>query len=96
MVSIERTPRVKKRFEANRPFAGVDLMFEQLTASSQGVTSRSGGRPNLVWLDYDKPISKEMLSDVAEVVQRTGAFSVLIVTVWPSRAATRRRESIRS
>jgi hypothetical protein len=84
LVSIELTQDagVKQRFEANKPFDCVDLIFGHTNGVLPRLfTARTGGGHNLVWLDYDKPISKEMLTDVATVVKRTGAFSVLMVTV---------------
>jgi hypothetical protein len=80
MVSIEDAsdPGVKARFEYNRPFKCVDMMF----GSSGGVLPRlAWDVRSIVWLDYDGILNKEVLEDIATVTSKVPSGSILLVSV---------------
>jgi len=82
MLSIEQAVHSRKRFEFNRPF-NFDIDFRSSTAV---LPELSYERRQCIWLDYDDPISTEMLSDAASIATRARSGSVLAISIQCHRA----------
>ena len=67
----------RRRFEFNRPYAAVDLLF----GTPSDATARFDARPVIAWFDYEGRLDEEVLDDVSLFVRRVPDPSVLIVTV---------------
>ena len=77
MLSIEQAVQSQPRFEANKPFA-ISMDFRP---SSQALPELDYDRPQFIWLDYDDPITLDMVNDVAAVARRASSGTVLVVSV---------------
>ncbi len=78
MVSIEQDEGQRERFLFNRPFRTVKLLFgtsHELLPTLNWIT------PSIVWLDYDVPLTNDVLTDVDWVCSAAPSGSALIVTV---------------
>lgn len=65
------------RFEFNRPYAAVDLLF----GTPSEATARFDSRPVIAWFDYEYRLDEEILDDIALFVRTVPDRSALIVTV---------------
>lgn len=89
MISIERvvgdtTPRgVKARIEANKPFAAIRMDFRETT---QALPRLDWTTRQFVWLDYDDPISSNILLDAKTIGARARSGSVFAVSVQCQQA----------
>jgi hypothetical protein len=92
MLSIEQAVRSRARFEANKPFA-IEIDFR---ASSLVLPGLDYERPQFFWLDYDDPITLDMVNDVAAIARRASSGTVLVVSVQcvrpPDIAAAEREQ----
>jgi hypothetical protein len=77
MVSIEASIDSKERFLANRPF-NITLHFSKTT---EAIPKIDWGRRQLVWLDYDGRIDKDVVADAKAVAGRALSGSVLAISV---------------
>jgi len=77
MLSIEKSVTSRDRFEANKPF-NIDVDYRP---SSAVLPEMSYDRRQFIWLDYDDPITVDMLRDVATVASHARSGSVLAVSV---------------
>ena len=77
MLSIEQAKQSERRFEANKPFA-IEMDFRP---SSLVLPGLDYGRRQFIWLDYDDPITLDMVHDVAVVARRARSGTVLVVSV---------------
>lgn len=77
MLSIEQSVQSKPRFEANKPFA-IDIDFR---SSSLVLPELNYDRRQFIWLDYDDPITLDMVNDVAAITRRASSGTVLVVSV---------------
>ena len=77
MLSIEQAVRSRHRFEANKPFA-IDIDFR---ASSLVLPDLDYTQRQFIWLDYDDPITLDMVNDVAAIARRASSGTVLVVSV---------------
>jgi len=82
MLSIEQAVASKNRFEANRPF-NLDIDFR---TSTLALPELGYDRRQFIWLDYDDPLSPDMLRDVAIITARARSGTVLVVSVQCHRA----------
>lgn len=93
MVSIEGTEdtRIKRRCAFNAPFGVVDLHFEKTTTAFLKIdwTKRS-----VIWLDYDDPLSQDMLSDLAYLASRVTSGSVISLSFNAARGQVRTSEQL--
>jgi hypothetical protein len=82
MVSIEQEVADQQRFEDNKPFRiAVDYR-----PSHEALPNLSWGRNQFLWLDYDDPLSSDMLQDIRTVATRSKSGTVLAVSVQCMRA----------
>jgi hypothetical protein len=82
MISIESSIGAAQRVRDNAPFR-IDLRFEKSTKVLPKLRWRER---SFVWLDYDDPLTPDMLSDVRTVARRARSGSVIAVTVRCSKA----------
>lgn len=79
MVCIEREKQDAARFEFNRPFSCIELIFGD---SSQVLpTLEWEERPTVIWLDYDDSISDSILSDIHVICSSIAGGSFFLLTV---------------
>ena len=78
LVSIERETDKQERFELNRPYASIDLMFGDSTELLPELDWRAR---TIMWLDYDGMLNAGVLSDVATFCRSCTAGSLLVVSV---------------
>lgn len=76
--SIERGVRHKDRFLYNKPYGYVEMHWG---TASKRLPEIDWSKRAIVWLDYDKPLSTEYLSDIAKVVTNAQSGSVVLTTV---------------
>lgn len=77
MLSIEQAVQSRLRFEANKPFAiNIDFRPSRLALPDLDYDLRQ-----FIWLDYDDPITLDMVNDVAAITRRASSGTVLVVSV---------------
>jgi hypothetical protein len=72
------TPTVQKRFEDNRPFSNIELLWGRSGAVLPRVDLE---RETILWLDYDGRLDLSVLNDLSSVVGRIGNGSFLTISV---------------
>jgi hypothetical protein len=84
MISIESSPGgSRERFEANKPFGCITVDYRK---SSEVLPELKWDQPYFIWLDYDDPLSVEMLLDMQTVATHALSGTTLAVTVQCHRA----------
>jgi hypothetical protein len=79
MHSIEKDRHNQTRFEFNRPFHCIKLVFDDsITALPALVESDI---PSIVWLDYDGTISADVLADTRTVISNLSSGSVFLYSL---------------
>lgn len=78
MYCIEREVEHRTRFEFNRPFGGIELMFGH---SAQELPKINWANRTICWLDYDDPMSLSILSDVRTVAAAACSGSAFVVSL---------------
>ncbi len=78
MISIEAEKEDASRFEANKPYSTIEILFGKTGTELHKVDL---SLRSVVWLDYDGTLSVEMFDDIRHVVSSAVSGSVLIVTV---------------
>lgn len=76
-VEAKDSPEIQARCEFNKPFS-INLHFDH---SSEVLPRLTWDRQSMVWLDYDDPLTGEMLSDLEYVVGATLDPSIVLVSV---------------
>ena len=79
LLCIERETDDAERFEFNRPFDCINLVFDNASAVLPALEWAE--RPSMIWLDYDDPMSSAILSDIDVVCASVATGSFLVVTV---------------
>ena len=82
MISIEHTAAARERIEANKPFQ-IPVIYDH---STNVLPTLDWSRKQFVWLDYDDPLTVDMLHDMRAVAGRAGSGTVLAVSVQCSKA----------
>lgn len=77
MVSIEEAQAYKARIEENKPFR-IPVDYRN---SKAALPSLPWHRKQFIWLDYDDPLSTDMLYDMQTVSRRASSGTVLAVSV---------------
>lgn len=83
MLSMERDRTKESRFEDNKPFSAIKTDYRD---SSVVLPELTWSKPYFVWLDYDDPLSRNMLLDVSTVGSRCMSGTILALTVQSHRA----------
>ncbi|MCF0072479.1 hypothetical protein LZD49_18500 [Dyadobacter sp. CY261] len=78
MISIEKEQNAKSRFEFNRPFSCIKILFD---SASNVLPRLNYDQPTIIWLDYDGKLDSECLSDLNSVCTKIQPGSVLLLTV---------------
>jgi hypothetical protein len=78
MVSIERNVQDAERFEFNKPYNSVEIVYGE---ASEVLPSLDWVQKSIVWLDYDSPLDPSMLGDIEGVIAKAAPWTVLIVTL---------------
>ncbi|MDP9192817.1 MAG: hypothetical protein M3P06_14035 [Acidobacteriota bacterium] len=78
MLSIEKDKSNAGRFEFNVPFDCVKMAYGR---STEVLPTLKWKTRTIAWLDYDGPLSADVLADVAFFAANAGSGSVLVVSV---------------
>lgn len=78
MLSIERQQNDCARFEWNKPYSGIEMLFGE---TEQRLSDIDFSKPTIIWLDYDGPLSRSVISDIRHVAHAASHGSVLVATV---------------
>jgi hypothetical protein len=79
LISIEKDKFNKDRFEFNKPYSCIDMIFENSHDALTKITN--WGKPCILWLDYDQRLDSNMLDDIRTFFSSASAGSMFIVTV---------------
>ena len=82
MISIEQSDSAQERIEANKPFR-IPVDYRK---STDALPDLQWDRNQFLWLDYDDPLSPDMLLDMRTVARRAGSGTALVVSVQCSKA----------
>lgn len=79
MHSIEHDIHNQTRFEFNRPFDCIKLVFSDSTTALPALIQPD--IPSIVWLDYDGTISRDVLADIRTVASSLASGSILLYSL---------------
>ena len=82
MISIEQTVSARDRIEENKPFR-IPVEYRK---SGDVLPELDWNSKHFLWLDYDDPLSTEMLQDLGTVARRAQSGTVLVVSVQCMKA----------
>lgn len=82
MISIEASKGSEERIEANKPFR-IPVMYQH---SKDALPQLDWTRRQFLWLDYDDPISTDVLYDLQTVARRSPSGTLVAVSVQCSQA----------
>lgn len=82
MVSLEtcRSESEKRRFEFNKPFNCIDLVFKNTTEWLNSGEYDWKSKECIVWFDYDGGLCKNQINDVALCVKKLKSISLVFVS----------------
>ena len=78
MFSIESRVVHGGRFEWNKPYSGVTMLFGQ---TEERLSDVDFSLPTIIWLDYDGPLVRSVVGDIRTVAHSASHGLVLVVTV---------------
>ena len=78
MFSIEQQKNDSDRFEWNKPYSGIEMLFGE---TEQRLSDVNFSQPTIIWLDYDGPLTRSVISDIRHVAHSTSHGSILVATV---------------
>lgn len=78
MVSIERNTSQQARFETNKPFGEIDLLFGEAFEKLQEIDL---SRPTIAWLDYTSKLDAGVVRDLRFLTEKLPAGSVIAATL---------------
>jgi hypothetical protein len=78
MIGIEFDPLERKRFEFNRPFRCIHMLYGE---SNEILPTLSWDAKTILWLDYDAELDRSVLTDVRLSCASACGGSVIVVTV---------------
>ena len=79
LLCIEREVNDQARFDFNRPFNCIDILYGESTEVLTQIDWRH--IPSIIWMDYDDPISENTLTDIATIMGGAEAGSLAMLTV---------------
>ncbi len=79
LISIEKDKSNEDRFEFNKPYSCIDMIFENSHDALTKITNWN--KPCILWLDYDQRLDSNMLDDIRTFFSSASAGSMFIVTV---------------
>ena len=77
MLCIEHAP-IKKRMRFNKPFPRIKLKFGE---ALDVIPNLDRNRPHIVWLDYDYPLTQNILDDLSGLSTVLTQESVILLTI---------------
>ena len=82
MYSLEtmRTDEVKKRFEFNKPFNCINLVFKNSTEWLSSTGFRWKDKKDIIWFDYDGSFTSNQLKDVEFCAGKVQSGSMIFVS----------------
>jgi hypothetical protein len=78
MVSAESSPEVTKRVKFNKPYGSIQIYNGDI---ADCIPSLSPDRKHILWLDYDRAITKEAIDAIVLATTQLSAGSLFLVTV---------------
>lgn len=78
LFSIEKQENDSDRFEWNKPFASIQMLFG---GTNKRLSDIDFTKPTITWLDYDGPLNSAVIGDIRLIAHSACHGSVLIVTV---------------
>jgi len=78
MISIEKEVTDRNRFIFNRPYKCIDLEFG---LSNEVLPRLEWNTQNIVWLDYDGKLDREVLADIRYLMTSLTPGSVFVISV---------------
>ena len=78
MVSIEKQEIHSERFEWNKPYSGISMLFGE---TERRLSDVEFSVPTIIWLDYDGPLVDSVVGDIRTVAHAASHGTVLAVTV---------------
>jgi hypothetical protein len=78
MVSIEHNEDDQLRFEFNKPYKCIQLLFG---SSHEKLPKLEWDKPTILWVDYDGNLNKDVLSDIGVFCTKATHGSVIVITV---------------
>ncbi|WP_156433229.1 O-methyltransferase [Sinorhizobium sp. GL28] len=85
MYCIEREVHHRERFEFNKPFGGIEMMFGR---SSQELPKIDWRRRTICWLDYDDQLNVDILADARTVANAATSGTAIFVSLQASTKPT--------
>jgi hypothetical protein len=79
LVSIEKDKFNEDRFEFNKPYSCIKMMFENSHEALKKLTDWN--KPSILWLDYDQRLDSNMLDDTTTFFSSACAGSMFVITV---------------
>ena len=78
LVSIEKATHKQDRFELNRPYGSIELMFGE---STELLPELDWQARTILWLDYEAMLNSDGLADIATFCRSCTQGSLLVVSV---------------
>lgn len=78
MISIEGDQSAKERFEFNKPYRYVNLIFGY---SNDVLPEIHIDDQSIIWLDYDGKLSKSVLGDITILLNRIQSGTMILLTI---------------
>jgi len=78
MISIERDNGTKERYEFNKPFGCIKIIFEESNSVLPGL---EWDNKSILWLDYDKKISDKVIYDVEQFCRHAISGSLILISL---------------
>ena len=78
MTSIEKDIQNSKRFEFNKPYSCIDMIFKNSTDALNEIDWKI---PVILWLDYDTKLNHDMFKDINTFFSQCHPSSMFIVSI---------------
>lgn len=78
MISIENSEN-EERYSFNKPYKCIDMIFNDSTVALSNSIEWEGQK-DIIWLDYDKSIKANMISDFEFCIKKASAGSIIIIS----------------
>ncbi|MDD2895587.1 MAG: hypothetical protein PHG81_06145 [Aliarcobacter sp.] len=79
LISIEKEYEKKERFEFNKPFNSIKMIFKESTLALQDDIDHQKNK--IIWLDYDYKLDTSVLIDIEYISKKSISGDVLLVTL---------------
>ncbi|MEA2019323.1 MAG: O-methyltransferase [Campylobacterota bacterium] len=79
LISIEKEEEKKERFEFNKPFNSIQMIYKHSTHALQNDINHQDKK--IIWLDYDYQLDYSVLIDVEEIAKKSTSGDMLLITL---------------